>query len=294
MQPSPVGSVVRVWLRADDNPERVGHLAQIAKSHPDKGMHAKLVTTAVSDAHWLPLDRKGVLWDWLPNLRVRHPRISRMCTCATGAQLHTHWTHCQVKVTYLEGDEDDETELPTGEKSIFTGQVVNCDLEKMLIHVRWPNGDGDDWVSLLEDDWEWIDGGRPSKAELAAALKRRKIKKDSQPQPESPAAAAGSGPPPRPSPPPPPPPPRAVDLKVDSTERSQHLCAAVKTLAGPSPQLAANVVRKCSGYGVHEVILLMQIGAVSPLVRLLTHAVGTAANPNLSPNLNPNPNPNLF
>jgi hypothetical protein len=67
---------VRVWLRADDNPERVGHLAQIAKSHPDKGMHAKLVTTAVTDAHWLPLDRKGVLWDWLPNLRVRTHALS--------------------------------------------------------------------------------------------------------------------------------------------------------------------------------------------------------------------------
>ena len=40
-----------------------------------------------------------------------------------------------MKVTYLEGDEDDETELPTGEKSIYTGQVVNCDLEKMLIHM---------------------------------------------------------------------------------------------------------------------------------------------------------------
>jgi len=60
--------------------------------------------------------------------------------------LHNHWTHWQVRVTYLEGNEDDETELPTGEKSVYTGQVVNCDLEKMLIHVRWPGGEGDDWV----------------------------------------------------------------------------------------------------------------------------------------------------
>ena len=77
------GSAVRVWLRADDNPDRVGHLAQIAKSHPEKGMHAKLVTTAVANAHWLPMDEKGFLWDWLRNLSVRHPRIPRMCTCAS-------------------------------------------------------------------------------------------------------------------------------------------------------------------------------------------------------------------
>ena len=83
------GSVVRVWLRADDNPDRVGHLAQIAKSHPEKGMHAKLVTTAVANAHWLPMDEKGFLWDWLQNLSVRHPRIPRMCTCASAVGAHT-------------------------------------------------------------------------------------------------------------------------------------------------------------------------------------------------------------
>ena len=180
--------------------------------------------------------------------------------------LHNHWTHWQVRVTYLEGNEDDETALPTGEKSVYTGQVVNCDLEKMLIHVRWPGGEGDDWVSLLEDDWEWVDGGRPTKDELAAALKRRKPKKDSHLPPPEPAAAVT---PPRP---PPPPPPKAVDLKVDSTERSQHLAAAVKTLGGMSPQLAANIVRKCSGYGVHEIILLIEMGALKPLVKLLTHS----------------------
>jgi len=189
-----------------------------------------------------------------------------------------------VRVTYLEGNEDDEEALPTGEKSVYTGQVVNCDLEKMLIHVRWPGGEGDDWVSLLEDDWEWVDGGRPTKDELAAALKRRKPKKDSHLPPPEPAAAVT---PPRP-PPPPPPPPKAVDLKVDSTERSQHLAAAVKTLGGMSPQLAANIVRKCSGYGVHEIILLMEMGALKPLVKLLTH---TSAKPNPKPNPNPTPNP---
>ena len=82
------GSVVRVWLRADDNPDRVGNLAQIAKSHPEKGMHAKLLTTAVSNAHWLPMDEKGSLWDWLQSLSVRHPR-PRMCTCASAAGAHT-------------------------------------------------------------------------------------------------------------------------------------------------------------------------------------------------------------
>ena len=138
-----------------------------------------------------------------------------------------------MKVTYLEGDEDDESELPTGEKTIYSGQVINCDLDKMLIHVRWPGSDGDDWVSLLEDDWEWIDGGRPSKAELAAALKRRRSKKELQPRQEFAAAAAGATAAP-PSPPPPPPPPKVVpkvvDLKVDSTARSQHpsWCKALK------------------------------------------------------------------
>ena len=64
-----------------------------------------------------------------------------------------------MKVTYLEGaGEEDEEPDPTAEKTVYTGQVINCDLDLMLIHVRWPGSDGDDWVSLLEDDWDWIDG----------------------------------------------------------------------------------------------------------------------------------------
>ena len=46
-------------------------------------------------------------------------------------------------------------------------------------------------------------------------------------------------------------------------------CPITRCASAPVPHYQ---VRKCSGYGVHEVILLIQIGAVPPLVRLLTHA----------------------
>ena len=82
------GSVVRVWLRADDNPDRVGHLAQIAKSHPEKGMHAKLLTTAVSNAHWLPMD---VILDHtsnrLANLLLEAPLLLQQHDSLVGACL---------------------------------------------------------------------------------------------------------------------------------------------------------------------------------------------------------------
>ena len=62
-QADATGSIVRVWLRADDNPERVGHLALITKSSPEQGLYAKLCTTGVAHETWLPHEQKSILWD---------------------------------------------------------------------------------------------------------------------------------------------------------------------------------------------------------------------------------------
>ena len=64
--------VVRVWLQTDGGAERIGHLAQIIKSKPDKGFQVLMLTTAHSnDTHWLPTDRQGVLWQWLQQLQIQ-------------------------------------------------------------------------------------------------------------------------------------------------------------------------------------------------------------------------------
>ena len=82
-QADATGSIVRVWLRADDNPERVGHLALITKSSPEQGLYAKLCTTGVAHETWLQHEQKSIQWDWLQNLKARarpqaapHPGMS--------------------------------------------------------------------------------------------------------------------------------------------------------------------------------------------------------------------------
>ena len=73
---------------------------------------------------------------------------------------------------------------------------------------------------------------------------------------------------------------------MDSTGRSTWRGGqdARRDVAAARGQHRGAVLR----YGVHEIILLMEMGALKPLVKLLTH---TSAKPNPNPNPNPTPNP---
>ena len=85
--------VVRVWLQPEDCSDKVGHLAQVQKHHPDRGLRVNVWTTASSDGHWLQPEQQGFVWNWLQNLKVRGPRrrgILRSAGHRDARSLHMH------------------------------------------------------------------------------------------------------------------------------------------------------------------------------------------------------------
>ena len=251
-----------------------------------------------------------------------------------------------MRVSYLDDEQDEGdgyTSNTSGRKTVYAGQVVDCNLEQMALFVLFPGEDEGDWataavqsrprlrglraagrdgrpgpaeratapratrpdsaailrlprqVSLLEDDWEWTDGGRPSMKELTVANKRRRAaaataaaatvaagsvapgggrggggrgRGRGRGRQQTPSSST-SGPPPPASTPPPPPPPKVVDLNVDSVERTHQLLAMVKALRGPNPQRAAAMLQRVSRLGVYELALMVQLGAVAGLMYVL-------------------------
>lgn len=227
-------SYVRVWLKDDrygadmvGRENQVGHLARVIERDAAKGMHVALHTTASSDWYWLPHEQHGSLWDWLQEI--------------------------QIQVMYAD-DEEGTMKTP------YLGRVTDCDLDKLLLSVLFMGEQSIDWVSLTEDEWKWVDGGRPSKLELGAALKRLRPPKQ--------ATYASKTPGPKP---PPPEPPKPVNLRVDSPERALQIARAVRALTGASPERPARLLRQFSWLGVRELVMLLQLGAVKPLVDLLGH-----------------------
>ena len=94
------------------------------------------MTTDVNEVHWLDESGKGQTWDWLQNL--------------------------PLMVSYIEDEE-------TGALTHYRARIINWDLEKFLLCVQWvdeastePGGAAEDadWISLVEDDWSWVDGER--------------------------------------------------------------------------------------------------------------------------------------
>ena len=130
---------VRVALQTGGVNSRVGHLAVVDKKEPKgRGLHARLITCHAQDL-WLPIELEGNAWQ--------------------------HLQRCRVRVAYLE---DEDSEEPT----TYEGTVISLDVEEMGIQVQF-EGSTSEWVSLLEDDWGWVDMEKPELPALEEAVRRR-------------------------------------------------------------------------------------------------------------------------
>jgi hypothetical protein len=130
---------VRVALEAGGSGTHVGHLAVVdMKQAAGGGVYARLITCHMQDI-WLPLDLEGTDWQELEQ--------------------------CPVRVAYLE-DED------STEPTMFDGRITNIDTNEMAILVEFEDSQSE-WVSLIEDDWEWADMGTPEREMVADAVRRR-------------------------------------------------------------------------------------------------------------------------
>ena len=131
---------VRVTLQYAGGPV-VGHLAVVKKREPGRGLRVELLTSPSGEVHWLPEDMRGVAWEWINKLKV--------------------------SVSYV-------SEESTGDVEHFTASVVNIDEEKMLLFVAWDDGGTQEWVSMEEDEWQWLDVERPTTKDIKAVLEKHK------------------------------------------------------------------------------------------------------------------------
>lgn len=130
---------VRVALQTGGPDARIGHLAVVDMKEPTgPGFYARLITCHMQDI-WLPLELQGTDWQELE--------------------------HCLVRVAYLE-DED------STEPTMFDGRITNVDANEMTVLVEFEDSQSE-WVSLLEDDWEWADMETPERELVADAVRRR-------------------------------------------------------------------------------------------------------------------------
>lgn len=132
--------------------EPSGHLALAPTFEPRKpGMQVTVVTTEESEVHWVDTKAKGSSWDLLEGM--------------------------MIEVSYLSEDRSGTTS--------HRARVINWDLDKFLLCAEWvdepdTNEDGSpkaDWISLVEDDWRWMDCRRPDKQTVKHAFRRVKMQR---------------------------------------------------------------------------------------------------------------------
>jgi hypothetical protein len=155
---------VRIALATDGADAHVGHLAVVDREEPKgRGLHARFLTCHRQDV-WLSLDLHGTVWQDVGQ--------------------------CPVRVAYLE-DED------STEPMMFGGRIIDVNAGDMAILVEFDDSQSE-WVSLLEDEWEWTDMEAPDREAVADALSRRvqlppASKKKSSPKVPATAASSSAG-----------------------------------------------------------------------------------------------------
>lgn len=139
--------VVRVFIPEVEG-EPSGHIALVKYDSRRSGAQATVVTMEESEVLWLDKSDKGDMWDWLHGM--------------------------SIEVSYLD-------EKSPGRMIDYRARVVNWDLDKFLLCVEWEedgeesNGEAEsDWISLVEDEWRWIDGRRPDKSVVKQAFRNQK------------------------------------------------------------------------------------------------------------------------
>ena len=145
---------VRVAIQMDHN-HHVGHLGIVTEFDPRRGLRARLMTTESESTLWLPENRQGNGWDWIEDV--------------------------PIEVWYVEDEEDQYEEAKS-----YEGRIINCDLERFTVQVTFHGYEDDeaDWVSILDDDWKWLDMDRPTEQQLIAAVRLRStVTQASQPAP---------------------------------------------------------------------------------------------------------------
>ena len=135
---APLDSVCRLVFQLDGG-RQIGHLALVTDSDPEQGIYCELITLLSPDgeAYWLPHSERGLAWDWLRDV--------------------------PINVTYAEDEEGNNA-------STFEASVIDCELQNFMLFAAFTNGDEPEWVSLIEDDWSWIDCEPPVKSDLFEAL----------------------------------------------------------------------------------------------------------------------------
>ena len=163
--------VVRLFL-ADYEDAPCGHIALVSKYDPRKGgMQATVVTANGNEVHWLEQEGKGEQWEWLQGM--------------------------PIDVAYLEDE-------ASGAVSNHRARIINWDLDKFLLCVEWAEQSGDsqtpldaDWISLVDDDWSWLDGARPPKQVVKAAFRsmrqQKKAARQQQGRPSTEGAPSENG-----------------------------------------------------------------------------------------------------
>ena len=140
--------VMRIFL-SDGEGQTFGHIAVVTDyDAEEKAMLVSVVTSSQREVCRVEDDEQGSTWCWLKDMNIN--------------------------VSYLEDDKDPS--------SIYHCEavVINWDLDKFLLCVQFVAEQGDvaesepEWISLVEDEWSWLDGDRPPQDMVRVAFKKRK------------------------------------------------------------------------------------------------------------------------
>lgn len=152
--------VVRIFL-PDEAGVPLGHIAVVTESDNESSMMVKTVTTAKVENHRVETGDQDTVWSWLQDL--------------------------EIKVAFLESKRDQRS------KRYFQAKVLNWDLNKFLLYVLWvapEPSDDPDWISLVDDEWSWIQGDRPPQALMKECFKKMRAELKLATQPSKQVARA--------------------------------------------------------------------------------------------------------
>ena len=132
---------------------QVGHIAVVTDSDPERGIFCEVITISEEQmggdaaSYWLPHIERGMAWDWLRDVPLR--------------------------ISYLEDEESDMM-------SHYEAECIDTGLQDLNVLAAFQNGDEPEWVSLIEDDWSWLDCEIPDKEGMREALQNHRCNEELQ------------------------------------------------------------------------------------------------------------------
>ena len=137
---APLDGACRLVFQLEDGTQ-IGHVAVVTERDDERGIYAELLTVpglgSGDGAYWLSHAERGLAWDWLRDVGL--------------------------KVSY----ENEETGL----LDTYDARVEDTNLETFLVEASFPDLDEpNEWVSLIEDDWQWSDCPGPDKQALQECM----------------------------------------------------------------------------------------------------------------------------